>query len=86
MGNRGVLSSLGAGLSLVIAGVIVLVVASAIVAFNGWPGMDSDSTAEVRIARVAAPPRTAAEPVVVGGRESDTRRSSRRRSARRRAG
>ena len=35
MGNRGFLSSLGAGLSLVVAGVIVLAVVSGIVAFCG---------------------------------------------------
>jgi len=51
MGNRGILSSLGAGLSLVVAGVIVLAVVSGIVAFRGWPELREDtSVAQVPLA------------------------------------
>jgi len=73
-----VLSSLGAGLSLVVAGVIALVIVSGVVAFRGWPGMRSDDrAAAVRVASVAAPEAAEdAEPVVVGS-DSGTRRSAR---------
>jgi hypothetical protein len=69
MGNRGIVSSLGAGLSLVVAGVIALAVVSGIVAFRGWPELREDaSTAAVSLALL--PERASgadAERVVLGG-------------------
>lgn len=53
--GKPLIHSAGAGLSLAAAGTTVLLGASAMVAFNGWPGMREDvPTAPVRLA--AAPP------------------------------
>lgn len=66
MGNRGIVSSLGAGLSLVVAGACMLAVFTAVLAFRGFPEMRADRpAADVRIARVNAP-KPVARPVVVG--------------------
>jgi hypothetical protein len=69
MGNRGILSSLGAGLSLVIAGVIALAVVSGIVAFRGWPELREDTaTAAIALAgRPGGVADPAPQPVVLGG-------------------
>jgi hypothetical protein len=53
--GKPLIHSAGAGLSLAAAGTTVLLGASAMVAFNGWPGMrENVSTTPVRLA--AAPP------------------------------
>lgn len=68
MGNRGILSSLGAGLSLVIAGVLALLGVSAFVAFNGWPELREDrSSSAVSLAPVGASPDAERDAVVLGG-------------------
>jgi hypothetical protein len=70
MGRRGILPSLGAGTSLIVAGVIGLAIVSSIIAFRGFPGLGPD---------VARPPLqlpapaadgdgrdAAAEPIIIG--------------------
>ncbi|UTI64778.1 hypothetical protein NBH00_00885 [Paraconexibacter antarcticus] len=51
--TRGFLASLGAGLSLIVAGTLALTFCSAIIAYEGWPGVRVQRTADER-ALVAA--------------------------------
>jgi len=68
MGNRGILSSLGAGLSLIVAGIIALSIVAGLVVVRGVKGLREDrSTPDVRMASVAAQKPVSTEPVVLGG-------------------
>lgn len=53
--TRGLLASMGAGLSLILAGSAALMFVSALIAFNGWPGVRTERTADERaiLAQVA---------------------------------
>jgi hypothetical protein len=69
VGRRGILPSLGAGTSLIVAGVLCLAVISSIIAFRGFPGLDPrDARPPVRLATPATdgPGRSAPAPIVVG--------------------
>lgn len=59
--TRGLLASLGAGLSLILAASVALTFVSALVAFHGWPGVREQPGADERalVADVAARQRTA---------------------------
>jgi hypothetical protein len=59
--TRGLMASMGAGLSLILAGSLALSLVSALIAFHGWPGVQSQRTADERavIAEVG-PGRTVA--------------------------
>lgn len=54
--TRGLFASLGAGLSLILAGTAALTFVSALIAFDGWPGVSTERTADERaiVAEVAA--------------------------------
>jgi hypothetical protein len=69
VGRRGILPSLGAGTSLIVAGVLCLAVISSIIAFRGFPGLDLGvARPPVRLATPAADGagRSAPAPIVVG--------------------
>jgi hypothetical protein len=69
VGRRGILPSLGAGTSLIVAGVLCLAVISSIIAFRGFPGLDPRvARPPVRLATPAADGRgrSAPAPIVVG--------------------
>jgi hypothetical protein len=69
VGRRGILPSLGAGTSLIVAGVLLLAVVSSIIAFRGFPGLGPDvARPPLRLATPAAErtERTAPAPIVVG--------------------
>jgi hypothetical protein len=69
VGRRGILPSLGAGTSLIVAGVLLLAVVSSIIAFRGFPGLGPDAARPpVRLATPAADGtgRSAPAPIVVG--------------------
>lgn len=51
--TRGLVASLGAGLSLILAGSVALMLCSALIAFEGWPGARAQRTPDER-ALVAA--------------------------------
>lgn len=72
MGRSGMLSSVAAAVSLMIASLIALLVISSVVAFNGWPGASSvrDSKGAVSIARVEGKPAPSRQRVVLGGGSS----------------
>jgi len=65
--TRGLYSSLRAGISLVVAGVLALVVASSVVAFRGWPGVRTSGDTHVhRLADHTAERPAPGTRVVVG--------------------
>lgn len=67
MGRRGYFSSLGTGLSLVVAGVLVCAALIGAVAFNGFPELSPDPAPEKLVMPdVAAERATEREPVVLG--------------------
>jgi hypothetical protein len=69
VGRRGILPSLGAGTSLIVAGVLCLAVISSLIAFRGFPGLGPDAARPpVRLATPAADGtgRSAPAPIVVG--------------------
>jgi hypothetical protein len=69
VGRRGILPSLGAGTSLIVAGVLLLAVISSIIAFRGFPGLDPGvARPPVRLATPATDGtgRNAPAPIVVG--------------------
>jgi hypothetical protein len=69
VGRRGIIPSLGAGTSLIVAGVLLLAVVSSIIAFRGFPGLGPGAARPpVRLAAPAADRtgRTAPAPIVVG--------------------
>jgi len=69
VGRRGILPSLGAGTSLIVAGVLCLAVISSLIAFRGFPGLGPDAARPpVRLATPAADGtgRRAPAPIVVG--------------------
>ena len=87
MDRKPLFSSLGAGASLTIAGVLLLTIVSSVVAFRGWPGLRSEvPTGEAVLAAPAggdAAPRENARVVLGGG--GATARSTASRADRRRA-
>jgi hypothetical protein len=69
VGRRGIFPSLGAGTSLIVAGVLCLAVISSLIAFRGFPGLGLDAARPpVRLATPAADAtgRSATVPIVVG--------------------
>lgn len=80
MGRSGLLSSVTAALSLMVASVIVLLVVSSLVAFRGWTGDDSvgSSKGAVSIAQVQPLQSPQRQRVVLG---VDSSRRATRRSA-----
>jgi hypothetical protein len=75
VGRRGILPSLGAGTSLIVAGVLCLAVISSIIAFRGFPGLDPGiARPPVRLATPATdgPGRSAPAPIVVGATAGST--------------
>jgi hypothetical protein len=68
VGRRGILPSLGAGTSLIVAGVLCLIVVSGYVAFRGFPGLGLDgSQPPLRLARpVADDASPRARAIVIG--------------------
>jgi hypothetical protein len=69
VGRRGILPSLGAGTSLIVAGVLCLAVISSIIAFRGFPGLGPEAARPpVRLVAPAAEGRgrSAPAPIVVG--------------------
>lgn len=52
---RAIVASLGASLALVLAGTLALATVSTIVAFNGWPGVDTSDAHESSNALAVAP-------------------------------
>ncbi len=75
MGRRGILPSLGAGTSLIVAGVLCLAVISSIIAFRGFPGLGPGAERPpVRLATPAADGtgRSAPVPIVVGATVGST--------------
>jgi hypothetical protein len=84
MGNRGLRASMGAGLSLVVAGVLALALFGTLVAFEGLPfRAPSHQLADVRLPDVPPPVEDSftippAGAAVVAGARADRRRSARR--------
>jgi hypothetical protein len=70
VGWRGILPSLGAGTSLIVAGVLGLAIVSSIIAFRGFPGLGPDVARPPL--RLAAPPAdhdgraAVAKPIILG--------------------
>lgn len=59
MGSRGVLTSFGAGVSLVVFGLLMLVTVSSVIAFEGWPKSDPlDSVGAVQVATIPDEPES----------------------------
>lgn len=71
---RGLIASMGAGLSLLVAGVLTLVFVSAVVAYRGLPGLaPSQTVSEVRLPDVPPPVREAGEASATRARASRAR-------------
>ena len=67
VGWRGILPSVGAGTSLIVAGVLGLAVVSSIIAFRGFPGLGPDvARPPVQLAMPAPDRDGAARPIIVG--------------------
>jgi hypothetical protein len=68
VGRRGILPSLGAGTSLIVAGALCLLVVSGWVAFRGFPGLGLDGSAPpLQMARPVADPLSDRTPAIVLG-------------------
>lgn len=66
MDGRRMRGSLGAGLTLVLAGVVALLAVAVILALRGWPGVREDSRASDPVRLPSSPARDAKPPVVLG--------------------
>lgn len=78
--SRALIGSLGAGVSLAIAGSVALLLVSAVVAFNGWPGAPHEPSVD-NVARLtdSGSPSPSSQPGVIGSVQLPaplTRRSS----------